>query len=721
MAVSSATNKILYSGNSSATEFATPYFLTNSDLVVVLRDSDGDETTLTITTHYTLTGATSEAGGTCTMLTAPATGETLVIYRDPPRTQAVIYNDQDEFPATTTNRALDKGIMVDQRLYDLISRALRLKESDAIGFGTFQAGSQRIVNLADGENAADAATYGQVQAATSLLQTNVPIDVALFQSRSAVALATIDGSVTGLRVNGYSDSGDGGAANYKRVVSEPAHEGKVQSADGAWWELAEQQVCAEMLGAVGDGAANDTTPLNDLFDYVRLALTSSVTSEGLATMVYGRPGAIYKITDSIDATGIVALNWGFDARGSIIDAHCTGKPAIDLLGSRWYRFKDLTLVGDASNTPTFGVQAGRINSTDQAGESIWDGVTMIGSFSRACVYNFACETCDYRSLRLYNDYNDADSTCLIMDGANHEDIESEFITQTVSSGTAQSFNQNIFYTADFRKLTIGPAVIVMGDTNQFHFHGGYLVSFTEEAIRTYKTINSRDWWFDIHFETNLGATGITHAILFDTTDAPSNVFIHGLRIKDLGPQCEVALFETTGNTRTLIIEGLHLTIGENLPGTVPIFGGVGAGTILVHGTIDWWSPYPLDLSDMSFNGSIMTPYATVITHTLGNYEIIRTPADADSRARLHKGNLRIYGISGSASPANYLELTGNIASGPPIISAEGSDTNIDILFTPKGTGRMRFGTHTGSGDAAVNGYITILAADGATIKLATIA
>ena len=33
-------------------------------------------------------------------------------------------------------------------------------------------------------------------------------------------------------------AGDGGGALYKRAVSEPSHPGKIQSADGTWWELA---------------------------------------------------------------------------------------------------------------------------------------------------------------------------------------------------------------------------------------------------------------------------------------------------------------------------------------------------------------------------------------------------------------------------------------------------------------------------------------------------
>lgn len=60
-----------------------------------------------------------------------------------------------------------------------------------------------------------------------------------YSTKTAAETATIEGSVTWLRTQGDTAIGDGGGALYKKVVSEPAHEGKFQSQDGAWWELAD--------------------------------------------------------------------------------------------------------------------------------------------------------------------------------------------------------------------------------------------------------------------------------------------------------------------------------------------------------------------------------------------------------------------------------------------------------------------------------------------------
>jgi hypothetical protein len=74
-----------------------------------------------------------------------------------------------------------------------------------------------------------------------------------------------------------------------------------------------------------------------------------------------------------------------------------------------------------------------------------------------------------------------------------------------------------------------------------------------------------------------------------------------------------------------------------------------------------------------------------------------------------------------ATSVNYLAVTPAVTTGSPALGAVGSDTNIDLQLQGKGTGLVRFGTHTGGGDTASNGYITIRDAAGNTRKLMTTA
>lgn len=133
MTISTTASRISYNGNGVTVAFSFPYrFLANRDIVVVLRSSTGAESILLLDTHYTLSGAGADAGGTVTMAVAPAVGERLVIYRSVAITQETDYISGDPFPAETHERALDRAAMIDQQQQDSIDRTLRFPVSDTV-------------------------------------------------------------------------------------------------------------------------------------------------------------------------------------------------------------------------------------------------------------------------------------------------------------------------------------------------------------------------------------------------------------------------------------------------------------------------------------------------------------------------------------------------------------------------------------------------------------
>lgn len=97
-------------------------------------------------------------------------------------------------------------------------------------------------------------------------------------SRSDLSMQSFDtvGELEDTRINrrvdsvyvvGYYAPGDGGGAHYKRVALEPSHAGKVQSRDGAWWELSEQDIHVEMFGARRDNATVSSAAIQAAIDY----------------------------------------------------------------------------------------------------------------------------------------------------------------------------------------------------------------------------------------------------------------------------------------------------------------------------------------------------------------------------------------------------------------------------------------------------------------------
>jgi hypothetical protein len=78
-------------------------------------------------------------------------------------------------------------------------------------------------------------------------------------------------------------------------------------------------------------------------------------------------------------------------------------------------------------------------------------------------------------------------------------------------------------------------------------------------------------------------------------------------------------------------------------------------------------------------------------------------------------------VVSTASVANHPRANPSAAGNPVSFSAEGSDTNIDLALTPKGTGNVRFGTFTADMTLIVQGFIEVKDSGGTIRKLAVIA
>lgn len=93
----------------------------------------------------------------------------------------------------------------------------------------------------------------------------MPLDCQIYDTVVEMSSVTIPATVVAIRVNGYSSAGDGGAALYRKVASQPSHQGKFQTLDGAWWELAESQPRPQMFGVIS--GVDDTAIVQKAIDY----------------------------------------------------------------------------------------------------------------------------------------------------------------------------------------------------------------------------------------------------------------------------------------------------------------------------------------------------------------------------------------------------------------------------------------------------------------------
>ena len=135
MTISSTTVKNSYSGNGSTTAFNYTFkIFADSDLQVIIRSSTGTETVKTITTHYTVAGAGNSNGGSVTFTSGniPASGETVVLRRAVPQTQAIDYIANDPFPAESHEECLDRSMMTLQQVQEELNRAIKLSRTNTM-------------------------------------------------------------------------------------------------------------------------------------------------------------------------------------------------------------------------------------------------------------------------------------------------------------------------------------------------------------------------------------------------------------------------------------------------------------------------------------------------------------------------------------------------------------------------------------------------------------
>lgn len=128
MTISTTTTpRVQYNGNGVTTIFSVPFVFGSSDSIVVILTEDSIDTTQTLTTDYTVSGGgTPAATGSITMISAPASGTVLTIYRDTNLTQELDYISYDAFPAESHESALDKLTLITQELSETQDRALTL-------------------------------------------------------------------------------------------------------------------------------------------------------------------------------------------------------------------------------------------------------------------------------------------------------------------------------------------------------------------------------------------------------------------------------------------------------------------------------------------------------------------------------------------------------------------------------------------------------------------
>ena len=313
MTLSTTTVKNSYSGNGSTTAFTYNFGINStSELVVIIRSSTGTETVKTITTHYTVADA-GAAGGTVTMGTAPASGETLVLIRDTSLTQETDYVANDPFPAETHESALDKLQMQVQEVQEEVDRSLKISRTNTMTSTSFT------------ENATNRAS--KVLSFDSSGELAVTNEIGNFKGNWATSTAFVLRDI--VIQNSTSDG-----TTYKNVyICTTAHTSTgsyLTQNDTSNWGVLVEVAAFDTLAELGDTSISSPASGHvivydgtDTFDNVAISGDATLAANGALTIASGAVETAMIAADAITGAKIAddAINSEHFTDGSIDTAH----------------------------------------------------------------------------------------------------------------------------------------------------------------------------------------------------------------------------------------------------------------------------------------------------------------------------------------------------------------------------------------------------------------
>jgi len=168
----------------------------------------------------------------------------------------------------------------------------------------------------------------------------------VFSTLRGLAEATPPREIATVFVAGALVAGRGQAL-YRRVEREPFHLGKVQSADGAWWEIVPGDIVSVLqFGASGDGERDDAASIQAAIDYAAYA-------DGAPRRIF-IPAAHYRVDETIHVgygDRFVTLELlgeagftGADKAAGIYPSF-NDRPCLNVQGGRRVRLRGLTIFG----------------------------------------------------------------------------------------------------------------------------------------------------------------------------------------------------------------------------------------------------------------------------------------------------------------------------------------------------------------------------------------
>jgi len=345
-----------------------------------------------------------------------------------------------------------------------------------------------------------------------------------------------------------------------------------------------------------------------------------------------------------------------------------------------------------------------------------------------------------------------------------DDVQIGFGTNTASSPNGIVIDSNID-TVDIRHVGIVKGYIGLSIVN------------TDGIASSPSFVTAYDLQTDFTYAEGIlidGGTGVTRTHQFTDCYIQGSLSECGIKISESASYVSIKSGQISGNFKQgIIVNGRYTKIigcqittnskaGSALYPNVE-FGSTAysTGNSLIGCTCGQWVGYASELSSYGliiranqdrytitgniFQGNVTGDYLDESNNTasviFGNAQAVTTNNKIGSPIvsnggqdltllgsttnRVSLGNTRngiaFQAHSEDTSSVNWLSSISKATGSSPRLQCDGSDTNIDLRLSPKGTGKVQYGTHQASAGGTINGYIEIKDASGTIRKLAVIA
>ncbi len=577
---------------------------------------------------------------------------------------------------------------------------------------------------------------------------NVPQNTAQMWGVVAdVTAANIDSGISWIRTQGYYIVGDGGGALYKRVYSVPSHGAYITSnTASSYWEFAEPQLDVRQAGAKGDGTTDDTAA-------VQLALNS-----GFPVVV---SAGVYKITAKLTRSNEPLTIRG-ESDDTSIFSFTAGTGGIEWSSTSVFdalHLRDLTLRADGTITGpavscSFEDELGLVN-IQFAAENIFIHSNS-GSWANG-FYLFNARNASISECNVTGTYGTT-GYCYKLDGNS--------LDARIDKCQGASATNFLHVSGTCEGTMVANCLAINCDKGIYSDHAagepGLYVSATHFNVRThaFDLTNSMQVQIDnclLYAYTGATMPGFTGFALAggDSKDVKliNNIFIGtnysgtkngvvlstGLRVDSISntfmdvttgitvgascTDCFLANNRYSGTTTNISDSGTN-TRSVDLSSTSRMTSK-GPGNMLFR--MEGATSSSLQLYDAGGAADAKSIGLFADEQTM----LVRCWNDNDTQktelARFAIGRVSVGGTLNSEPLstntgvfANRITVTGTATGTSPLVSVDGSDTNINLRLSGKGSGALSFGTHSAIGAETLTGFITILDSGGTTRKIAVV-